>query len=157
MNVARAITPLIASPERRALTAMHEAGHALCAHRVGHRLVSTTIDPRSDLPRGIVLGRSVARGDLRTRADRERAVIALLGGAAAEKVALGRPRWRRASSDLEKAVDLLGGNVERLGTLWVATTRIVRGYREEIVRVARRLLRDGTLSGADVLAAMRSD
>jgi ATP-dependent Zn protease len=149
--LARAIAPVIASPQRRALTAAHEAGHALVAHRVGHRLIATTIEPRAQLPRGVVLGLSVARGELHTRADHERACIALLGGAAVEKLVLGTPRWQRAASDVQKAIALLGGDVQRLGTLWVATVRIVRAERDAIGRIAAQLVREGTLDGRDVV------
>lgn len=141
----------IASPERRAVTAIHESGHILAAHTVGHRLIAATIEPRAEMPRGIVLGRAVARGELRTRSDRERAVIALLGGAAVEKIAFGRPRWRRASSDVQKAVALLDGDLARIGTLWVATVRIIRAHREQIAAVAQQLVRDGTLDRLDLM------
>lgn len=101
-------------PEERNITAYHEAGHALVHHYLG----KTPVHKVSILPRGMAAGYTIALPEeekhFMTRSDIQDEVSALLGGRAAEELAL-KEISTGAENDLDRATKLVRKMITEYG------------------------------------------
>jgi cell division protease FtsH len=101
-------------PQERDITAYHEAGHALVHHYLG----KTPVHKVSILPRGMAAGYTIALPEqekhFMTRSDIQDEVSALLGGRAAEELAL-KEVSTGAENDLDRATKLVRKMVTEYG------------------------------------------
>ncbi len=101
-------------PQERNITAYHEAGHALVHHYLG----KTPVHKVSILPRGMAAGYTIALPEeekhFMTRSDIQDEVAALLGGRAAEELAL-KEISTGAENDLDRATKLVRKMITEYG------------------------------------------
>jgi len=101
-------------PQERNITAYHEAGHALVHHYLG----KTPVHKVSILPRGMAAGYTIALPEeekhFMTRGDIQDEVSALLGGRAAEELAL-KEISTGAENDLDRATKLVRKMITEYG------------------------------------------
>jgi cell division protease FtsH len=120
-------------PHQVRRVALHEAGHVLVGHLVGGRtLVSVGIIQQGDNS-GAVRYREPP-GDGPTRSDIEASIMAILGGRAAEEVALGSASIGSGGtddSDLSRATSRVAG---MLGSYGLGTSLIYRASSDDATR-----------------------
>lgn len=160
--------------------ALHEAGHAIAAVRLGLTVERVSIEPRGDAAGWTELSPTLA---VPTRAWIEAVVIELLGGRAAD-IVLGTGPHAGASVDLRMATaqltalhtshglgdgllyrrdpghaaDLLAGDPvlahrleQHLQRLMAASLRLIEGNRRAVSAVAEALVRQRVLTGSEVV------
>ena len=154
----------------RALTAYHEAGHAVVAWLCGVRITGITII-RTDDARGscahenLLRGYSEYDGSDRMRMRIEKLVMIAMAGLTAQR--FHRPRGVRyyhATSDYQMAVDLafsVNGSSEATNAwikwLEMRTQGMLRRNWLWVTELAKQLLRSGTLNKNEVERVLQSD
>jgi cell division protease FtsH len=102
------------SPEEKQRVAVHEAGHAICAHVTGGEPLRRV----SILPRGMSLGATqrsmVGDRHLQTQSELEAKLQVLLGGYASERLLLGEGSTG-SENDLRQATELAQRMIAELG------------------------------------------
>jgi cell division protease FtsH len=114
-EVEEAIDKVIAGPEKKSLVLSEDEKLIIAYHETGHAVVATAL-PSGDLvhrisivSRGLALGYNIQLPEkdkyLQTKSELTNKIAALLGGRAAEEIAIGEVSTG-ASNDLEKATDI---------------------------------------------------
>jgi len=128
----------VISPEERRTVAYHEAGHALVMHELSNtQLVrKITIIPRG-MAGGVTWSMPADDNNLGTTDQFEDMIAGLLGGRAAEEIALGRIT-NGAANDLERVTQLARTMVTR----WGMSNRLglrVFGRKDEMIFLGREI------------------
>jgi ATP-dependent Zn protease len=155
----------IMNRSERRWTAYHEAGHAVLHALLGIRFRLVTI-----VPSGHLLGRverkrrPIWRGI--TRAGVRREILSLLAGGIAERLARRDGQTSGLAQDIDCVVPLIAylpgsrtssGRCRRLIEMHRRAEGLVRRNWDVIDQVARRLIRDKTLSECQVLRILKDD
>ncbi|MCF3935272.1 hypothetical protein L1787_17875 [Acuticoccus sp. M5D2P5] len=156
------------NPHRKAV-AVHEAGHAVGAHRYGIAVEAATIEPAADYL-GRVRLRVAAPPDgldanARTRFNEglfQTNVIVFLAGPAAQRMIYPRSHVPVSAAgdrrEAEHYVRLLAGSVTAERALWrfceLEARHLVETYRHRVAGVAEALLAYTTISGDEIEAVI---
>jgi hypothetical protein len=158
----------------RALTAYHEAGHAVVAHRLGYRVEGASIVEKEGSKGRIKLPNPMHRKDPKLARHRiwvEHAAIIALAGPLTQKRHNPHSHWRSAGVGYGKfmtkgtdfqIVSQLIDRVHGEGKVAQIFWRYLEAQAEELIdinwpkieHVAQALLEHGTLSGDEVRIAM---
>jgi cell division protease FtsH len=126
------------TPKERRIVAYHEAGHAIVIHRLSNTDVVTkvTIIPRG-MAGGVTWSMPVDDTNLVASEDLSNTIAGMLGGRAAEEIALGSIT-PGAANDLERVTRLARTMIMR----WGMSTRLglrVFGRKEEMIFLGREI------------------
>jgi hypothetical protein len=142
--------------DRRA-TALHEAAHAVVAHRLGQKVLGVGLEQRG--PEGSCRTRGWTTVNYKTRGRRVDPIavgVVSLAGHEAERIAYARPRTLLPLGDLREVYRLGVATHQTLNLLGWFARRYVQHNLPAIRRVALVLNQRGSLSRRQFLAAMRA-
>jgi cell division protease FtsH len=137
------------NPEEKHRVAVHEAGHAVVAHRTAK---AEPLERVSIIPRGMALGVTqqspTSERHLMTAPELEAQLRVLMGGHAAERAVFGHTS-SGAESDLKRATEIATKMVAHFG-MSASLGPMYHEHRTEHVFLGQRLASDGATSDATV-------